>query len=168
MILTTDSYGEIEYKKEDLIIFPDGVFGFPDLKRYLLLSLAEGDDTVLLMLSAERPEIVFAIINPLIFCKDYSPSLTAAELSFLGVEDSGALSCYAICMINSADNYLQNTVNLKCPLLINPSTRKGMQIILSDSSYQFRHKFSSFPAIGGTVGLQTEETQNVDTKTQKK
>ena len=83
MILETDSYGEIEYEEQDLILFPDGVFGFPDLKRYLLLSLTEGDDTVLLMLSADQPEIVFAIVNPLIFCPDYAPSLSAAELSFL-------------------------------------------------------------------------------------
>ena len=59
MILETDSYGEIEYETKDLITFPDGVFGFPDLKHYLLLSLSEGDNSILLMLSADQPEIVF-------------------------------------------------------------------------------------------------------------
>lgn len=176
MILETDAYGEIEYEAGDLITFPDGVFGFPDLKNYLLLSLSEGDDTILLMLSAEQPDIVFAIINPLIFCKDYAPSLGAAELSLLDAEDDGELSYYSICTIRSKDDYLQNTVNLKCPLVINPVSRKGMQVILSDPSYHYRHKFSSFHSIAETAResraeqkeTQAEEMQDADNKTQKK
>lgn len=158
MILETDSYGEIEYEEEDLITFPDGIFGFLDLKRYLLLCLTEGDDTVLLMLSVERPEIVFAIINPLILSKNYSPSLSAAELSFLKAEDVNELSYYAICNIQSEEDYLQNTVNLKCPLVINPNNRIGMQVILDNPSYRYRHKFSSFQAVADAVNSQTEET----------
>lgn len=146
MVLKTD-YGEIEYQEDDLILFPDGIFGFPDLKHYLLLCLTEGDDSALLMVSTQRPEIVFAIVNPLIFCRDYSPSLPAAELSFLGVEDSDELSFYAICFIGSTEDYLSNTVNLKCPLAINPTSRVGIQVILSDPAYGYRHKFSSFPAL---------------------
>ena len=32
MKIHTDYYGEIEYSKEDLVTFPEGLFGFPDLK----------------------------------------------------------------------------------------------------------------------------------------
>lgn len=168
MILETDSYGEIEYEEKDLILFPDGVFGFSDLKRYLLLSLTEGDDSVLLMLAVDRPEIVFAIINPLILCADYSPALTKAELSFFHVESDAELSYYAICTIRDKDDYLQNTVNLKCPLVIHPVTRKGMQVILSDPSYHYRHTFSSFQALAEVSSRQKEEGQDADTETQKK
>lgn len=159
MILETDSYGEIEYEEKDLITFPDGIFGFPDLKRYLLLSLSEGDDSILLMLSTDQPEIVFAIINPLLICQDYSPTLTAAELSFLNVQNDGDLSYYAICTIRSKENYLQNTVNLKCPLVIDPASRRGMQVILSNPSYHYRHKFSSFQAVTQNMDTQTEGTK---------
>jgi len=168
MIIETDSYGEIEYQESDLITFPDGLFGFPNLKYYLLLCLTEGDDTVLLMLSTERPEIVFAIVNPLIFCKDYSPSLTAAELSFLGAENMDELSCYTICRIISVKDYLQNTVNLKCPLVINPVTRVGMQLILSDPAYEFRHPFNSFMTAAPAADKPGEETHDADTATQTK
>ncbi len=157
MILETDSYGEIEYETKDLITFPDGVFGFPDLKHYLLLSLSEGDNSILLMLSADQPEIVFAIIDPLVICQDYSPALTTAELSFLNVRDDGDLSYYAICTIRSKENYLQNTVNLKCPLVIDPVSRRGMQVILSDPAYYYRHKFSSFQTVTQNADVQMEE-----------
>ena len=152
MILETDAYGEIEYEEKDLITFPDGIFGFQDLKHYLLLSLTEGDDTVLLMLATDRPEIVFAIVNPLIFCPDYSPALSEAELSFLDADDADELSYYAICNIRNQAEYLQSTVNLKCPLVIDPVTRKGMQVILSNPAYRYRHRFDSFAALAAEVG----------------
>ncbi|MCI8465829.1 MAG: flagellar assembly protein FliW [Lachnospiraceae bacterium] len=157
MILETDAYGEIEYEEKDLITFPDGIFGFPDLKHYLLLCLTEGDDTILLMLATDRPEIVFAIVNPLLFCQDYAPSLSEAELSFLEAGDADELSYYAICNIRGQEKYLQSTVNLKCPLVIDPVTRKGMQVILSEPAYHYRHRFDSFPALAEIADRETEE-----------
>ena len=145
MTIQTDYYGLIEYKEEDLIILPEGLFGFPDLKRYLPLMMDEEDDSMLLFQSVERPEVAFVLINPTCLLPDYSPSLTPEELAFLEVEDSGQLSYFVICVIH--DNYLDNTVNLKCPLSINPTTRIGMQIIMEQSPYGFRHKLSSFPGL---------------------
>ena len=145
MTIQTDYYGLIDYKEEDLIILPEGLFGFPDLKRYLPLMMDEDDDSMLLFQSVERPEVAFVLINPTFLLPDYSPSLTPEELAFLEVEDSGELSYFVICVIH--DNYLDSTVNLKCPLSINPTTRIGMQIIMEQSPYGFRHKLSSFPGL---------------------
>ena len=145
MTIQTDYYGLIDYKEEDLIILPEGLFGFPDLKRYLPLMMDEDDDSMLLFQSVERPEVAFVLINPTFLLPDYTPSLTPEELAFLEVEDSGELSYFVICVIH--DNYLDNTVNLKCPLSINPTTRIGMQIIMEQSPYGLRHKLSSFPGL---------------------
>lgn len=41
------------------------------------------------------------------------------------------------------NNYLDGTVNLKCPLAINPDTRKGIQVILSNADYDYRHTLRS-------------------------
>ena len=38
-LIHTDYYGDVSYTDEDLIFFPDGLFGFPDLRRYLPLYL---------------------------------------------------------------------------------------------------------------------------------
>lgn len=145
MTIQTEYYGEIEYQKEDLVFFSDGLFGFPDLKNYLPLFLNENDDSVILFQSVEEPEIAFVTMNPMCLCPDYDPVLTPEELSYLSVSESGSLSYYVVCVVK--DNYLENTVNLKCPLAINPQTRMGMQLILEGSSYSFHHKLGSFPAI---------------------
>lgn len=149
MTIHTDYYGEIEYEQEDLVVFSDGLFGFPELRNYLPLYLNEGDDSIILLQSTEKPEISFMTMNPMFFYPEYSPCLTPEELSCLDVNDSGELSYYVICVMK--DDYLENTVNLKCPLVINPNTRMGMQVILEGSPYGFRHKLGSFMDIAEYV-----------------
>ena len=143
MKIHTDYYGEIDYDKEDLLTFPEGLFGFPDLKYYLPLCLSDDDDSMLLLQSTEQPEVVFLFINPVFLVPEYLPKLTSEELSYLEVSDSGELSYYVICVIKE-DNSMDNTINLKCPIAINPHTLMGMQIILENSTYGFRHKLDSF------------------------
>lgn len=144
MTIQTD-YGMVEYQEEDLLIFRDGLFGFPKLTRYLLLRMNDEDDSILLMLSVEESKVVFVLINPFFLTPDYSPVLAPEELACLESEDSGELSYYAICVVQN--DYLENTVNLKCPLVINPKTRHGIQVILKDSTYGYRHKLGSFASI---------------------
>ena len=60
----------------------------------------------------------------------------------MSAHEIGELSCYSICVVNS--DYLNNTVNLKCPIVVNPETRQGIQVILENSSYGCRHEFRSF------------------------
>lgn len=163
MKVLTDYYGEVEYEKEDLVTIPDGLFGFTDLKHYLPLRLSDEDDFTLLMQSTEKPEVAFIVINPVFLCQDYSPSLTPEELSFLNVSESGELSYYVICVVR--DNYLENTVNLKCPLAINPQTRIGMQVILENSPYGFRHKLGSFSCIAELANSENRSENNADTET---
>ena len=63
MTIETD-YGTVDYEEENLITFSDGLFGFPDLKRYLFLSLSEEDDSMLVMLSVDECKVGFVLINP--------------------------------------------------------------------------------------------------------
>lgn len=146
MMIQTD-YGPVEYNQEDLIVFSDGLFGFPKLTRYLLLRISEeeDDDSMLLMVSEEDPNVVFALINPFFLCSDYSPTLAPEELACLNVTESNELSYYVICVLRN--DYLENTVNLKCPLAINPKTRHGIQVILKNTSYDYCHKLRSFSSV---------------------
>ncbi|MEY8426322.1 flagellar assembly protein FliW [Lachnospiraceae bacterium 46-15] len=145
MLIQTDYYGEVEYAEEDLIIFPDGLFGFPNLKKYLPLYLSHNDDSIILLQSTEEPLICFAMLNPVYLCPDYAPYLSTEELSFLNVSDSGELCYYTLCTVR--DNYLDTTVNLKAPLAINPETHIGMQVILTNSEYGIRHQIRSFQTV---------------------
>ena len=145
MKIQTDFYGEVEYDQEDLVTISGGFFGFSELTYYLPICLSEDEGSLLLMQSTEQPDIAFVVINPAFLSPDYSPILSQEELACLDVSDSGELSYYALCVIRN--NYLENTVNMKCPLAINPETRKGKQVILENPDYGYRHEISSFPGM---------------------
>lgn len=167
MTVETDYYGEVEYEQSDLITIPEGFLGFSDLKYYLPICISDdGEDSLLLMQSTEQPHIAFVVINPAFLCPDYSPVLSQEELSFLDVSDSGELSYFALCVIQ--DNYLENTVNMKCPLAINPQTRVGKQVILENPDYDYRHKISSFPGIMDSQNINDRGNGNANTASKKK
>ena len=92
------AYGTIDYEEENLIIFSDGLFGFPHLKRYLFLSLDENEDSMLLMVSVDESEVGFVLVNPFVLCPDYTPEMTPQELACLSAKEIGDLSCYSICV----------------------------------------------------------------------
>lgn len=145
MTIDTMNYGELECSESDLLIFSDGIFGFTELTKYLLLGYEDGDDSIFILQSAEKPEVSFALLNPVHLCPDYTPVLTPEELASLGAAHLEELSFYVICVVRK--DYLDNTVNLKCPLVVNPVTRKGIQVIMNGTPYGFRHKLSSFSVI---------------------
>lgn len=148
MTIETDYYGTIEYEKEDLVHFADGLFGFPNLHEFLPLRLSEDDDSILMLISIEEQRVAFVIINPLFLDPDYHPILSQEELAYMKVSEAGELSCYVICVVK--DNYLDSTVNLKCPLLIHPETREGIQVIMESCPYGYSHPLHSFPSVAGS------------------
>lgn len=145
MKIQTDYFGEIEYEESDLIIVPDGFFGFSKLTRFLPLMFEEDDDSLLLMQSVEKAEIAFIMVSPTALIPEYAPVLSKEDLDALDAENSGELGYYAICVIKN--NYLEDTVNLKCPLAIHPETKMARQVILEGQPYGYRHKLNSFPTI---------------------
>ena len=156
LTLETKDYGTIEYEESDLIHFTDGLFGFNDLKDYIPLVLDENEDnTILLLQSIENTDIAFVIINPFSLDPDYNPVLSPEELSYLNVKSENDLSYYVICVLRN--DHKDNTVNMKAPIVINPDKRIGMQVILSQSEYGFRHKLSSFSTV--QEGLQEKSSE---------
>lgn len=146
--LNTKYYGEIEYNEKDLVHFPDGLFGFQDLHDFLLMSLNEEDENIMLLLqSVENIHVAFVVLDPFRLDADYDPHLTPEELTYLRADSEDDLSFYVICVLHK--NYLEDTVNMKSPLVMNPATRIGMQVILSDSSYPYRKTLGSFPSVAG-------------------
>lgn len=164
MNLITTDYGDIQYSNEDLILFTDGIFGFQDLTEYLLICLDDTDNSMLVLQSVQKPEISFAVLNPLLFCPDYAPTLTPEELFSLEVSDSGELSYYSICVVKK--ELSESTVNLKAPLAINPQTLKGMQVILEGSQYGFRQKIGDF--LQDSDNFENRSDTDADTETEKR
>ena len=149
MKLQTKYFGEIEYDADDIFSFPNGLYGFEDEHEFLLIPFDGSQGTLLCLQSRNTSGLAFIVMDPFSLQPDYTPSLQKAELSALGVGDSGDLCYYVMCVVR--DPIGESTVNLKCPIAIHPTTRVSAQIILEDERYEMRHLLSGLKNGKGAI-----------------
>jgi len=140
--LNTKYFGTIDYDESDRIRFPQGLFGFPEEREFLLIPFEGSVGTLLCLQSTATPELAFVVMNPFALNPDYAPELQSAELEALGVASHQDLSYYVLCVVR--DPVAESTVNFKCPVAINPETRVAQQVILETADYEMRHALSEF------------------------
>ena len=142
MKLQTKYFGEIDYEREDVLSFPAGLFGFEDEKEFLLLPFEGSGETMLCFQSVQTSALAFVSMNPFALMPEYEPELQDHELAELGVGESTALAFYVLCVVKNP--VADSTVNLKCPVAINPDTRTARQVILDTDRYEMRHPLAGF------------------------
>lgn len=135
-------FGEIDCEKEDILTFPAGLFGFEEEREFLLLPFEGSAATLLCFQSLQTPALAFVAMDPFALNPDYAPMLQAQELKALGVTESQALGYYVLCVVKNPVS--DSTVNLKCPVAINPETRVAYQVILDTEDYEMRHPLAEF------------------------
>lgn len=140
--LQTKYFGEIDYEPEDLIHFPTGLFGFEEEQSFLILPFEGGNGNLLCMQSTATPALAFVVLNPLSLMPDYMPVLPWAELCQFGVDDVEELGYYVLCAVKNPVS--ASTVNLKCPVVVNPVTRMARQVIMDTERYNMQHPLAEF------------------------
>lgn len=136
MVVQTGRFGQLEFHDDEIVEFPHGVFGFPDLHKFALVDPA--DDTLILwMQSLEQPAIALPLLEPKIFKPDYTARLSAAELRELKLENISASAVFSILTI--PDDVSMMSANLKAPIVINLKLRIGRQVVLQENEYGIKH-----------------------------
>ena len=142
MKLQTKYFGEIEYEESEILTFPVGLFGFEEEHQFLLLPFEGSAATLLCLQSVATPALAFVAMDPFALLPEYAPVLQPQELEELGVSDSQELGFYVLCVVKKPVS--DSTVNLKCPVAINPDTRAARQVILESDVYEMRHSLAQF------------------------
>jgi flagellar assembly factor FliW len=135
MKVLTRPYGEIEIEDRQRISFPRGIFGFEDLRQFILMDATT--QPFYWLQSAERVEVAFVLIDPRFFCPDYTPDVDPSELEEIGIADPGDVLVLAIVTIPEAARKM--TANLQGPLIINRRTHVGRQSISTNPRWGIRH-----------------------------
>jgi flagellar assembly factor FliW len=131
----TKAYGTIEVEERQRIVFPQGLFGFEDLRDYVLLD-AERQPFYWLQ-SIEKEQVAFVLVNPFLIRPDYELSVGNEELVDIGIDSPERALVFTIVTIPADGGPM--TVNLQGPLTINRDTREGKQAILNDSRWKTKH-----------------------------
>lgn len=92
--------------------------------------------------SVEQPTLAFIAMNPFALCPEYAPVLSAEELRLMGVDRSEDLCYYVMCVARQPVG--ESTVNLRCPVVVNPDLHRAMQVILDTEDYHMRHRLDEF------------------------
>ena len=137
MVLSTKHFGEIEYELDRIISFPHGLPGFPETRKYLLMEGNAPNDLFYWLQCLDDGEVAFALIDVYQVMPDYNPMVDPEEIADLGDLSDTHLEIYNIAVVPEEIRYMR--VNLKAPVVINPSTMRGMQVITNNEEYGVRH-----------------------------
>ena len=141
MKIVTRYFGEVEYTQEDVLTFPKGLYGFEEETEYLLLPF-EDNGVLYCMQSTKNTQLCFVLMHPFTLAPDYAPVLQPEELKLLGVERSEDLHFYVLCAMKKPPE--ESTVNMRCPVAVNPDTHVAVQSILEDTAWTMRHPLREF------------------------
>lgn len=134
MEIKTKYFGTIRVDETTMLDFPNGIFGFEQENKFILLPFAKEEDFLLCLQSVNTPSLAFTVVNPFMLMPTYRPQLTQAELDQMEVKQNEDLCFYALCRVN--DPVWKSTVNLRCPIVLNDQTRQACQVILDE--YEMR------------------------------
>lgn len=132
VVIESRRFGRIEVDAAQVIHLP-GLPGFPQARRFVLCGHDRGDAFGWLI-SVDIEDLAFVVADPWVWFPDYVADLDSRHLRSLGVDSATALEALVIATI-SADGV---TLNLAAPLLVNPQTRSGQQVILERGEYGTR------------------------------
>lgn len=141
MEIMTKYFGKLYFEESEVLNFENGLFGFESYKKFSLIRFDNENGNILCLQSLEESELAFPVINPFSFIPDYCPLLNDESLKKLNLNNEKEALFYNICVIRPV--LKDSTVNLRCPIVVNPDNRKAMQVILDNSQYSFKYEFGS-------------------------
>jgi flagellar assembly factor FliW len=123
-------FGVVEVDDQAVIDFPNGLVGFPQETRFVLLERGVGRPVGYLQ-STRTPSLAFPVTDGSFFPGYPDPPLAELARSVgLGDED---LAVLVIVATNSQTRSLE--ANMLAPLVVDVSTRQGAQVVLDARKY---------------------------------
>lgn len=112
---------DYSYDESQIINFSEGLIGFPELRRAVLIPLEEFAPFCWLA-SLDDEKIRFIVVNPQAIFADYETGLE--------IEDS-----QPVAIVKISSDWKKTTVNLRAPIFVNAKTRRAAQVILEKTTY---------------------------------
>ena len=126
----------LQVDDDAIIVFPNGLIGFMEWRRFVLLEDPE-ESPVAVLQSIDDANVSFLVTDPWCVAPDYKLELSAEDIKEINlerVEDAKVL-----CTLAAREGRVLVTANLLGPIVINPKARLARQVILQDSQYSAQH-----------------------------
>jgi flagellar assembly factor FliW len=127
--------GDLNVRSTDMLLFPAGLLGFPECRRFALL---RGERKGLYWLqSIEYGTLTFLLVDPFTVDSEYQFDLQPHQIVDLGSAEPADIGLLAVITLPD-DRANLPTVNLKAPLVINFKSRRAKQIVSGDEQFSIR------------------------------
>jgi flagellar assembly factor FliW len=124
-------FGTCDVRPDSVLTFPNGILGFPDCRRYVILD-HDTDAPFKWLQSLDEPGLAFVILDPACFHPEYNVQVPDEALLEVDGKDQDELIISVLLTIPSNDP-AGITANLRGPLLMNSRAKLCKQLILSDN-----------------------------------
>jgi flagellar assembly factor FliW len=131
--IETKRFGVIRVDADAVIELPNGLIGFPALTRFVPVE-QEHTGVFRWWQSLDAPETALVVVDPLQVVPDYDLTGVDAELTELGLVGSAPRRIAVLATI-PRPTLESVTFNLAAPIVVNPATRLGRQLVQSDARY---------------------------------
>ncbi len=135
MIINTSRFGQVEIREEDTILFPEGILGFNEFRKFILVD-DPTDEIFAWLQSCEEPGIAFPVLEPELFTETYKISLARTDFDSLKMKTLERARLY--CIVTIPDDATLMTANMKAPIVINVANRMARQCVLQDNNLAIR------------------------------
>jgi flagellar assembly factor FliW len=110
--------------------------GFPGLRDFALVP-ADSAGLLFWLQSVAPDGPRFLAVPAAPFFPDYAPALPRAACAELGIDDAASGDLYCLITVPDGD-VTAATANLRAPLVVNPTTHRARQIVLTDGVHPIR------------------------------
>lgn len=129
------------------VVFPNGLFGFEQYKKY---TITDSEYAPFLRLqSLEDSTLSFLIVDPFVIFSTYEADIDDESLSKIDVKSPDDIVVMAIVTVPNDGSEI--TANLQGPLVVNKRNNLCAQVILSDDRWGTKHSIRD--ALAGGTGL---------------
>jgi flagellar assembly factor FliW len=126
---------EAEITVSETVTFPNGIPGFEACRRWVVLA-AEEQTPLRRLHAVEGGEASFLALDPRQVLDGYRCELSDADRARIGADKKTPLLWLALVSVEP-DGAV--SVNLRAPIVINPKTMMGQQVLPHDCLYPLRH-----------------------------
>jgi flagellar assembly factor FliW len=123
-----------------VVEIPEGIVGFPELTKYVLVRL-DDEGMVFDLRSIEDDRIRFVVVPSLQFFPDYQPEINDEFAAQYSINDSS--DALVLLVVTLGASMADCTANLMAPIVLNPHKRIAAQIVLDNPDFSVRVPLSA-------------------------
>jgi flagellar assembly factor FliW len=136
MRLENSKLGDVEFGDDRIITLTDGLPGFSDARRCVLLDTRPGA-ALRWLLFVDRPELAFVVADPFAFFKDYEAPLDEHDLQAVGFSEGDELALLSVVTVRGRRKE-DTSFNLRAPIVVNSRTLSARQVVLKNDRWGIR------------------------------